>query len=144
MVKPSLLPKRGKDLNEVHAALMANGTDIERVTSEGMVTGFPVEGLKICLGRLSIKELAAKGKPVAAVTVGKEAEVADLGKSLGKNVAEESANEFMCLKGHGSDAVMLFSVSPLKRYFAVLECQQAVIGNGDAVGIAAEVIEDLS
>ena len=137
-------PLRGQGLSEVHAALKANGTDIEGLTREGLVTGFPVEKLRVSIWRWSLQESSAKGKPFAAMAVGKEAEVADLGKAVGKNVGEESANELVCLESHGSDGVLLFSVAVLKCHLVVLKCHQAVIRNGDAVGIAAEVIEDLS
>lgn len=125
-------------------ALVAHGTDIERLACEGLVTGFPIEELWVGIRRCNIQQLAAKRKPLAAMAVGEEAEVADLGKTVGKNVGKESANEFVCLESHGSDAVLLFSVSVLECHLAVLKCHQAVIGDGNAVGIAAEVIEDLS
>jgi len=57
---------------------------------------------------------------------------------------KEAADELICFYSHGSDAVVLFAVFPLEYDPAILESHQAVIGNGDAVGIAAQVIEDLS
>jgi hypothetical protein len=137
-------PKRGQGLSEVHAALVTHGTDIEGLTRESLVTVFPIEELGVSIWRWSIQELSAKGEPEATMAVGHEAEVADFGKAVGKNVDKESANEFVCFESHGSDAVVLFSIPVLKCHLAVLKCQQAVIGDGDAVCIAAEVIEDLS
>lgn len=57
---------------------------------------------------------------------------------------QEAADELVCLQRHGSDAIVFFAVSPLECDPAVLKCHQAVVGNGDAVRIAAEVIEDLN
>lgn len=142
MIGPSP-PVRGQDVQEMHSAFMASGTEIEGLAGEGLVTGFPVEELGICLWRWSIQEASAKGKSVAAVAVGEEAEVADLGESVGKNVQEEAADELGSVESHGSRAIVLFAVSPLEGHLPILKGQQTVIGNGNAVGIAAEVIQDL-
>jgi hypothetical protein len=55
-----LFPERSQHLNEVHSALMANGTDIEGLSSRGCVAGFPVEELGIGFRGWSIQELATK------------------------------------------------------------------------------------
>jgi hypothetical protein len=122
---------------------MASGTDVEGLSGECVMTGFPVKQLGIGLRQRSIQELSAKGESVAAVAVGEEAEVADLGKAVGKNVQEEAADELPGVESHGSGAVVFFAVPPLEGHLCILKRQQAVVGNGDAVGIAAEVIEDL-
>ena len=140
----SSLPERGQDASEMHSALMANRADIQGLSSQGLVAGFPVEELCIGFWRWGIEKLSAKGKPVAAMAVGEEAEVADLGKLLGKDVKEEAADELVGVESHASGAVVAVAVAPPEGHLPVLECQQAVIGDGDAVRIAAEVIEDLS
>lgn len=127
----------------MHSAFMASRTDIDGLTREGLVAGFPVEELGVGFRRRSIQESAAKGQSVATVTVGEETEVADLGKALGKNMDEEAPDELVGVESHGSAAIVFFAVSPLECDFAVLKCHQAVVGDGDPVSIAAEVIEDL-
>jgi len=124
--------------------LAANRTDIEGLSREGCVAGFPIEDLGINFGRRSIEKLATECKPAAAMTIGEKAEVTDLGETVGKNVKQEAADELFCFHSHGSDAVVFFAVFPLEGDFAVSKCYQAVVGNGDPVRIAAEVIEDLS
>ena len=78
------------------------------------------------------------------MAIGEEAEVADLGKTMGKDMEEEPPDELVCIKSLETYAIMLFSVSPFKRDFAILKCHQTVVGNRDAMRIAAQVIEDLS
>lgn len=131
-------------MEEEHSSLAANRTDIEGLSGEGFVAGFPVEDLGVNFGRRSIEKLATECKLAAAITIRQKAEVTDLGETLGKNVKQEAADELVCIQSHGSDAVVFFAVFPLERDFAVLKCQQAVVGNGDPVRIAAEVVKDLS
>jgi len=78
-----------------------------------------------------------------AMAVGKEAEVADLGKLVRKDVKQKAADELVGIESHGSGAVVPAAVAPLESHPPVLKCHEAVIGDGDAVGIAPEVIEDL-
>ena len=67
-----------------------------------------------------------------------------MGETLGKNVKQEAADELVCFQRHGSGTVVWFAVFPLECDFALLKCQQAVVGNGDPARIAAEVVKDLS
>lgn len=78
------------------------------------------------------------------MTISQEAEVSDLRKALRKNVKKKAADEFVRIDGHGSDAIVFFTVSPLETDFPVLKSHQAVIGDGDAVCITAQVIKDLN
>jgi len=140
----SSFPEGWQDLEEEHSSLAANWTEIEGLSGEGFVAGFPVEDLGIHLGGRSIEKLAAECKLAAAITISQKAEVTDLGETLWKNVKQEAADELVSFQSHGSDAVVFFAVFPLECDFAVLQCYQAVIGNGDPVCIAAEVVKNLS
>ena len=140
----SSFPEGWQDLEEEHSSLEANRTDIEGLSGEGFVAGFPVEDLGIDFGRRSIEKLTAECKLAAAITISQKAEVTDLGETLGKNVKQEAADELVCFHSHGSDAVVFFAVFPLECDFGVLKCYQAVVANGDPVRIAAEVVKDLS
>lgn len=108
------------------------------------MAGFPVEELGINLGWRSIEKLTTECKLAAAITISQKAEVTDLGETLGENVKQEAADELICFQSHGSDVVVFFAVFPLECDCAVLKCYQAVVGNGDPVCIAAEVVKDLS
>lgn len=138
------LPEGWQDLEEKHSPLTANRTDIERVSREGFVAGSPVEDLGINFGRRSIEDLAAECKLATAMTISHKAEVTDLGEALRKNVKQEAADELVCFQSHSANAIVFLAVFPLKGDSAVLKRYQAVVGNGDPVRIAAEIIKDLS
>lgn len=140
----SWLPIRSHDASDLHSAFMANRTDFDGFSGERLVAGFPVEELGVGFRRGSVQELAAQRQSPATMTIGEESEVADLGKALGKNVHKEAADELVGFESHGSNAIVFFAVLPLEGNLAVLKRHQAVIGNGDTVGVAAEVVEDLN
>ena len=56
----SSFPEGWQDLEEKHSALAANSTDIEGLSREEFVEGFPVEELWIGFGRWSMEDLATK------------------------------------------------------------------------------------
>ena len=62
---------------------------------------------------------------------------------LGKHVQQEPADEFLGGQGHRFDLVASAIVFPLEPDLIVFDVEQAVIGDGDAMGIAAQVIEYL-
>src|SRR5438477_271862 len=66
-----------------------------------------------------------------------EAEVADLDEASGEHVEEEAADEFV---GRGPDRAPVLGGEAHAR---VVGGEQAVVREPDAVGIAAEVAEDL-
>jgi hypothetical protein len=64
-------------------------------------------------------------------------------ESLGQDVQEEASNEFLHFQGHDVTGVSPVRVAPLEGDLAIVECHEAVIADGDAVGIPAEVVQDL-
>ena len=55
---------------------------------------------------------------------------------------QEPSDELVRLERHGLFAVIVGIISPEKRDFAVLVGKDAIIADGDSVGISAEVIQD--
>ena len=55
---------------------------------------------------------------------------------------QEAADEFVGLKRQSLFSISIFSISVTQGDQAVLHVEDAVIGERDAVGVAAEVIED--
>ena len=74
--------------------------------------------------------------------VGQEAKMADTHEAVGQDMEEKAAGEFFGIEGHRFQPVFVSSVSVAKSDLAVLDFEDAVIGERDAVGVAAEVIED--
>jgi hypothetical protein len=72
-----------------------------------------------------------------------KAEVPDAHESWGKHVEQEAAQELVDRKGHQALLVAMGRVSPAKGDLATLQGDEAVIGDGHPMGIAAEIVEDM-
>ena len=56
---------------------------------------------------------------------------------------QEPTDEFVSGKRHRLLTVAIAIIFPAKADLAVVDIEQAIVGDGDAVGISADVIEDL-
>jgi len=75
--------------------------------------------------------------------MGHKAEVANADEAGGKHVEEEAAQELLHPQSHQALLVTVPGVSPAEGDLVVLEGGQTVIGDGHAVGVAAEITENL-
>ena len=55
---------------------------------------------------------------------------------------KEPSDKLTCLQRHGLLTVVVCIISPEKRNSAVLDSEDAVVADGDPVGISAEVLKD--
>jgi hypothetical protein len=85
----------------------------------------------------------AKWQESGAPSVGQKAEVADAHEARGKHVEEESAQELLDRQGHQALLIAVRRVSPAEGNLAAFEGDEAVIGDGHAVGVAAEITENV-
>ena len=95
----------------------------------------------------------AEGELLLSVAAGEEPEVADAVEVAGQDMEQEASDELLGGKGHGLEAVVmavvapaeadLSVVAPAEADLSVVDGEEAVVGDGDAVGVAAEVVEDL-
>ena len=69
--------------------------------------------------------------------------MADLAEPAGQDVQEEAADEFCGVQGHRLLLIPVSVIPPEEGDLAVLQGQDAVVGDGDAVGIAAQISDDL-
>ena len=119
--------------------------DFHRSTALGAESKIlPVSG-----GGRSLAGLRCRAEPVkakwqkrAASPVGEQAEIANAYKALWKQMKQKAAQEFLC---RNSQATFFVSMrGPSKEgNFSVLERDQAMVGNGHAMGVAAEIFENL-
>ena len=56
---------------------------------------------------------------------------------------QEAADELDCIEGHHTAAVVVSGVSPAEAYLSAVEAEQPSVGDGDAVGVAGEVLQDV-
>ncbi len=78
---------------------------------------------------------------VFAVSVGQEAKVTDADIACRQDMKKEPSDKLVGLQGHGFLTVMVGIISPEEGNFAVLEGADAVITDGDSMGIPAEVLK---
>ena len=128
-----------------HAALLTDGAKVERAAGElkveGAVIGGRVGQQQGCGGDL--EQVAAGGDFVGSVTVGEESEVADADKARGQDVEEKAAQELEGVEREGFFHTAVTVILPAEKDAAVLDLEQAMIGDGNAVGVAAEIVDDL-
>ncbi len=74
--------------------------------------------------------------------VGQKPEVTDAHEAIGKHVKHEAADKFLGFKGDCFFSIPIFSISIAQRDLAVFDFEDSVIGESDAVSVAAEVIEN--
>ena len=77
------------------------------------------------------------------MAIAEEAEVTDAMKPKRQNVEEEATDEFLCQKRHGFLLTMVPVVFVSEANLTILDAQQAVVRDGNAMGVAADVIEHL-
>ncbi len=75
--------------------------------------------------------------------MGQKAEVADADEAGGKHVEQEAAQELLDGKSHQTLLVAVRGVSPAEGDLVALQGDQAVIGDRHAVGVAAEITENM-
>jgi hypothetical protein len=71
-----------------------------------------------------------------AVTIGHKTKVPDLVQALGQNMQAEAAQEFHRVEGLGAQLASSFVVFEAEADLAVLESEQRVVGDSNAVGVA--------
>ena len=80
---------------------------------------------------------------LASETVGEQPEMADAHEAFGQHVEIESAQELDCVQGHDALLAAVSIILTVEGNALPVEGQQVVIGNGDAMGVAAQVAEHL-
>jgi len=81
-----------------------------------------------------------RGTPPA---VGEESEVADAHQASRQNVKQEAAQELMSGNTHDLLLAAMGIVPPTKRDAIVLEGHEVMVGDGDAVGVTGQVVENM-
>jgi len=121
-----------------HGSDPALGAETES-SQKVVVVGGPRQQIRTRRGQ----QVATHCELIGAMAVGQEAVVTDALETRGQGVLQEEADEL--LGGHGHHlAKRVTVVSPGKRDMAVLEGEQAVVADRDAVGIAAEIFQHVS
>ena len=89
-----------------------------------------------------MSQALAKRKPFGFIAVSKDTIMPDFHKSGWKDVQKETANEFKGRDRHNFPLVVILVIAPFERDLAVLEVEDTVVGDGDAMGISAKIVDD--
>ena len=98
--------------------------------------------MRINAGRCA-EQSAAAFECSTSSTVGEESEVTNANQPLGQDVDEESAQELIRGNGHDLLLAAVGIVQPAERDAIVFEGHEAMVGYGDAVGVAGQVVENM-
>ena len=69
--------------------------------------------------------------------------MADTNEALGEKMQEEAAQEVIEGEGHQFRLIVVRRIAPTKGDLAVGQRYQSMVGDGDAVGVAAEILEHI-
>ena len=105
---------------------------------DGGGAGFRIDG-NGCGG--GGEQSAALEQFLFADAIGEEAEVADADQSGRQHVEQEAADELDRIEGHGLGAGMVRVVFPVEADAAVLQSAKPVVGDGDAMSVASQILE---
>jgi len=91
--------------------------------------------------RLAGKLLAGERDESSPAGVDEIAEVADADEAPGQQMLAEAAQELACRERHDALLVTVRVVFPSEAYVVTIEAKQALVADGDAVCIAAEIAQ---
>jgi hypothetical protein len=108
---------------------------------DGGGAGFRIEGNRCRAGG---EQRATVDQFLSANPIGEEAEVTDADQSGRQHVEQEAADELDRIQGHDLGAGMVRVVFPVEADVAVFHRSKAVIGDGDAMSVASQILEHAS
>jgi hypothetical protein len=89
------------------------------------------------------KQLEAERQEGGALPIGGEAEVADAHEAARQQVQEEAAQELIDGQSHQPLLVAMSGVAPAKGHVALRESNQPAVGNGDTMGVGAQIAQHM-
>lgn len=90
-----------------------------------------------------VESSEAQRQENSAPSIGEDAEVADADEALREQVKQEATEKLITREGHRLLPIVVGRVAPAKGNLAVRECDQAMVGDGDAMSVAAEILQHI-
>ena len=69
--------------------------------------------------------------------------MADLHEAAGQPMQQEAAHKLHSIQGHGLLLVAVCGITPAKSNLTVFEAKQSTVGDGDAVRVMSQVLNDM-
>ena len=124
------------------------GPDGDQSSLAALMAAFPIgdpgsEGVREFRwrGRRDLENFATAFQLSGLAAIGQKTEVADAHEPGGKHVEQEAPDEFAGVERHGCLAAGVLAVPVEKNHAVVFNREYPVIGNSDAVGIAAQIVQ---
>jgi hypothetical protein len=131
------------NFDEMPPTTLGTGGDVlAGETQKPLVPGFG-RGPGGIVGRRNLQKTAAQRHGTAANSVGQEAVMADSNESRGEHVQEKAAQEGVGVQRHESGRISMGAILPAEGDLTVLERDEPLVGNGNAMSVSAEVGQDL-
>jgi len=89
-----------------------------------------------------MREPLAGGEPFCFPSVGKQAVMPDFHEAGRQDMHEEAPDKLESVDSHGFPSVVVFVIAPPEGDLIALDIKDAVVRNGDTMGITAEVLND--
>jgi hypothetical protein len=89
---------------------------------------------------LCTEKSTAAGEHPGTPAIGEKAEVADADQALRENVNKEPAQKLVGRNSHDLLLAAMRIVFPAKRDSIILQGNQSMVGDGDAVGIPRQIL----
>ena len=113
----------------------------------GNATRIEVDQRKAALPGLIFGEVAQEfktdGQQTGASSVGEEAEVTDAHEATWQHMQKEAAQELVDGQRHRLLPVAMCGIAPSEGDVAMVERDESVVGDGDAVGVSAEIAQGM-
>ena len=90
-----------------------------------------------------VEQLASQSDVVKAEAVGEQAVMTDADEAPGKHMEEEAVQKLLCCELHSALLSAVGIVLPAEGDMLAVEGEQAVVGDGDAMGVTAEKTQHL-
>ncbi len=127
---------------DVDHTASADGTKIDATASEDGVA-FAIIAAFNDWSRIGRLESGTDGwKLGGPAGIGQETEVPDAAESCGQYVKQESTDELIRIQRHHLGLVDGTIVLPAEADLAIVAGEKAAVGNGDAMGVATEIVEN--
>src|ERR1700722_9288518 len=89
------------------------------------------------------EKFATTGELVLTVAVAEQAVITDPLEAAGQDMDEEAADELVGIQCHRLLLAAATIILPLEANLAIVDIEDAIVGNGDAVCVSADVFQDL-
>ena len=83
---------------------------------------------------------AAASEFLCTMAIAEKAVIADVMEALGQDMQKKTTDELIGGEGHDLRLVMMAIILPGETHVAVVDVSQAIIGNGDPVRIASNIL----